>query len=72
MKNKTVEMMVRTQFNVDVDTDVNVEFLCFDKDGHHFEVWWYDCDILNRVNCVLPHLIRQSKNMTTNEVIEMY
>jgi len=61
MKNKTVEAMLRTQFNIPEDVGVFVNCVASEeKDGttfYEFECEWFDYDnTFYSVNARLPHL----------------
>lgn len=67
MKNSTVEVMVRNQFNIPANVKVNVihHATITDKNGTHyeFEVLWVDDDKLCQVTTTLPHLNIHSQQL---------
>jgi len=67
MKNSTVEVMIRNQFNIKDEIKVNVDFLCVISDNYHFEVWWVDAeDVHHQVNCILPQLTLNERKLGEN------
>ncbi len=60
MKNSTVEIMIRNQFNIPPETSVTVEFESSMYNGcgkfYNFNVTWYDETSIYRVETALPHL----------------
>lgn len=60
MKNSTVEQMIRTQFNIPSDVNVNVECLASTNDcnkiTYDFKVSWYINYKYYIVETTLPHL----------------
>ncbi len=57
MKNKTVEAMVRTQFNLpDDNTTVTVVFLVSEGGFYEFDVCWFVDEISFQLKVKLPFL----------------
>lgn len=58
MKNKTVEMMIRTQFSLDKECKVDVVCLGNNSEGlYEFEVSWVNrAGFLSRATINLPHI----------------
>jgi hypothetical protein len=63
MKHKTVENMVRTQFNIDDDIDVRVEFLFYADGFYEFEVEWFNVGIRYQSNFKLPQISYMTQDM---------
>lgn len=49
MKNKAIEDMVRTQYNIDPNEEVIAEFIDKVDTSWKFRVFWFDCTDLNEV-----------------------
>lgn len=67
MKNSTVELMIRNQFNIPPETRVMVEFESSIEDisgkFYNFNVTWYDETSIYRVVTTLPHLNHSVRNL---------
>lgn len=58
IKNSTVAAIIKTQFNLSDDIEVNVQYIdhLSSYDTSHFETWWVDDVILNEATVVVPHI----------------
>jgi hypothetical protein len=62
MKNKAVEAMIRTQFNIPQTDPVTVTFHYFQGGNYHFEVEWVWDGCMNKCVVDLPQLIIESSS----------
>lgn len=66
MKNKTVENMVITQFNIPEETEVRGECLSSNGNSYDFEAEWFTDhgDFRHQSNFTLPHIEMQSQDLS--------
>lgn len=64
MKNKAVEAMVRVQFNIPDDVEVEVEFLYYENKKHSFCVQWVDKNDEPCIYYISMPSFKKAKNLT--------
>ena len=63
MKHKSVEVLVRSQFNIPDDDDVKVTFIMLFNNMYTFEVEWFNSDVCYQSHFELPHIESSSKEL---------
>jgi len=56
MKNKAVENMIRTQFNIEDSVKVKITFILYMNDIYEFDVEWYEGDVRHHTVLQLPRI----------------
>jgi hypothetical protein len=64
MKNSSVRTLIKEQFNIDSDIEINVIFLSFVDNVYNFMVeWWENDTVRKQCNLSLPQLKYYKQNM---------
>jgi len=63
MRHRAVEVIIKKQFKIPHDVEIEVTFLYLENGNYHFDFIWYSEDNRHRGNIILPHFHFHTKNM---------